>query len=216
MWAGAEGLVDPAIYHRLQVVAPLKKGRTKAREPRPIKPVPRSHIRRIRPCLCRQVRALDDLQLLSAARGGELTNMRPVDLDTTGPVWTYAPESHKSEHHDKQRVIYLGPWAQQIIRLFMTPDHPITAPLLSPRHAEAERHAKAGTHRRPNQNPNVKKISCTLGHHNTTVVEFKNLHGYETRLFAFLAEIYISSWLKTNSNYLEWSMLNNDISQGIT
>ncbi len=45
---------------------------------------------------------------------------------------------------------------------------------------------------------------------------FKNLHGYETRIYAFLAERYMSYWFKKNSKYLEWSMLEHDISQDIT
>ena len=45
---------------------------------------------------------------------------------------------------------------------------------------------------------------------------FKNLHGYEARIYAFLAERYMSYWFKKNSKYLEWSMLEHDISQDIT
>ena len=45
---------------------------------------------------------------------------------------------------------------------------------------------------------------------------FKNFHGYETRIYAFLGERYMSYWFKKNSNYLEWSMLYHDISEDIT
>ena len=45
---------------------------------------------------------------------------------------------------------------------------------------------------------------------------FDNLKGYETRIYAFIAERYMSYWFKKNSNYLEWSMIHYDISKGIS
>jgi integrase len=42
--------------------------------------------------------------------------MRTKDLDTSGNVWVYHPEHHKTEHHEQTREIYLGPRAQEVIR----------------------------------------------------------------------------------------------------
>ena len=45
--------------------------------------------------------------------------MRTRDIDTSGKIWEYRPESHKTEHHGKERVIFLGPRAQEIVRPFL-------------------------------------------------------------------------------------------------
>jgi hypothetical protein len=44
----------------------------------------------------------------------EACAMRGCDIDTTGKLWLYRPESHKNEHREQERVIYLGPQAQAI------------------------------------------------------------------------------------------------------
>ena len=72
--------------------------------------------------------------------------MRGCDLDTTGKVWAYRPEHHKTEHHGHQRVIYLGPQAQEIVRPFLKTD--LQAYLFSPAEAEAERLAERAKSRK--------------------------------------------------------------------
>ena len=45
---------------------------------------------------------------------------------------------------------------------------------------------------------------------------FESLKDYDTtRIYAFLAERYMSYWFKKNSNYLEWPMLHHDIKKEI-
>jgi integrase len=102
-------LVPPSVFHGLQAVAGLRLGRCTARESKPIKPVPEAFIAVARPHMPPQVRAMVDLQLLTAMRPGETCLMRAIDLDMTGRVWIYRPESHKTEHHGHVRQISLGP-----------------------------------------------------------------------------------------------------------
>jgi integrase len=78
------------------------------------------------------------LQLLTGIRPGELVIMRGVDLDTTGPIWLYTPEKHKTAHHGHARVIAIGPLAQAIVRRHLKAD--VHAPLFSPREAVEERY----------------------------------------------------------------------------
>ena len=43
------------------------------------------------------------------------------------------------------------------------------------------------------------------------VFGFKNLHGYDTkRLYAYLAERYLSFWFRKYSNYIEWPYITLD------
>ncbi len=137
-WAVSEELLPADVLHALQSVPPLKRGRTEAREPNPIRPVPRQDVEAVRPHVSRQVWTLIQVQLLTGARSGELLPMRAVDLDTTGSVWVYKPQSHKNDYRDQERQIYLGPRAQDLIRGFLV-NRSLTAPLFSPREAEAER-----------------------------------------------------------------------------
>ena len=63
--------------------------------------------------------------------------MRPGDIDRSSDVWTYTPERHKTEEFGKQRIVYIGPQAQEILRPFLL--RKTTAYCFSPIEAEAER-----------------------------------------------------------------------------
>jgi integrase len=105
------------------------------------------------------VAALVRLQLLTGARPGELLNLRPCDIDRTEAVWTVTLEHHKTAHKGHERVLYMGPLAQSILRPFLLRD--TDRPLFSPRDAEAQRHKDSRESedggRREDQKPNKKK-----------------------------------------------------------
>ncbi len=165
-WGLEQEIIDTPVHERLRAVRGLARGRTEARDTDPIRPVPESLIEAIRPYVSRQVWALIQLQLLTGARAGELVGMRPVDLDTAGQVWVYAPASHKTAHHGHARTIYIGPKAQSVIKPFL-PGRAVTTPLLSPRDAVAEKAIEAPSHRRPKQQPNRRATARTVGDHYT-------------------------------------------------
>jgi integrase len=85
--------------------------------------------------------------------------MRTCDLETSGRVWAYRPEGHKTSHHGHGRVIYLGPRAQAVLRPWLRPD--LMAYLFQPREAEAERQADRRERRRtpltPSQRARTRK-----------------------------------------------------------
>ena len=164
-WAVAAGLVDVAVHTALTTVAPLKRGRCRARETEPRKPVPAAHVDAVRPHVSRQVQALIDLQLLTGARGGELVVMRSVDVDTTGKVWLYRPTDHKTSHHGHERTIYIGPRGRHIVQRFMA-RRSVDAYLFSPVEAERDWHARATTHRhQPVETPRTDR---TVGDRHTS------------------------------------------------
>jgi integrase len=138
-WAVAEELVVPAVYQALQTVTGLAKGRTPAREPEPIRPVPDACVDATLTHAPPPVRSMIQLQRLTGMRPGEVCIMRACDLDMTGDVWVYRPRHHKTQHHDKERVVHLGPRAQAVITPFLTLS--TEAYLFSPARAEAEREA---------------------------------------------------------------------------
>ncbi len=111
-----EGCVPAPVWQALKALPGLRKGRTKAKEPKPILPVhPFDVIKTLRemgPVVKRMVR----LHLLTGMRPGEVCSMRLCDIDRSGDVWKYAPGSHKNEHHGRSRVIMLGRKAQRILQ----------------------------------------------------------------------------------------------------
>jgi integrase len=139
-WAVSEELIPASVHHGLKAVTGLRKGRSGVRESPPVKPVPMDFVEAIRPHVSRQVWAMIQLQLLTGARPGEIVTMRTRDIDTGGRAWVYSPDSHKGEHHDKDRRIYLGPRAIEIVKPWLRPE--LEAFLFSPAEAMAERRAE--------------------------------------------------------------------------
>jgi len=105
-WAVSRELVPVNVFQALQTVEPLRRGRCGAPETTAVKPVPQEHIDAVRKHVSRQVWALIQLQLRTAARAGELVGLRAVDLDTAGRIWLYRPAEHKTAHHGRDRTIY--------------------------------------------------------------------------------------------------------------
>ena len=137
-WAAGQEMIPISVYQGLKAVESLKRGRTVAREPERVGPVPDEMVDAIKPHVSRQVWALVELQRLTGARGSEPFALRRSDIDTTGEIWTYTPHEHKTAHHGKTRTIYFGPRAQAIIRPFLL-GRPVDAYLFSPAEADAER-----------------------------------------------------------------------------
>jgi len=107
------------LYHGLIAVSGLRKGRTEAREPAPIPPVSDEVVEATVPHLPVVVADMVRFQRLTGCRPGEVCILRPCDLDTSGDVWLYRPESHKTEHHDRDRIIAIGPKAQDMLRPYL-------------------------------------------------------------------------------------------------
>ena len=138
-WAAENELIPPETYHRLQAVAGLRYGRSGARESEPVKPVSDSAVETTLPHMPPTLRAMAELQRITGMRPGEVCNMRGRDLETSGQIWIYRPEFHKTRHHGRERLIFLGPKAQEILRPFLRTD--LQAALFSPAQADAERRA---------------------------------------------------------------------------
>lgn len=118
-WGVENELVSAVVLHGLQAVSPLKRGRCQVRETEPVRPVPEHLIEPVLQQAPPTVAAMIRLQLLTGMRPGEVSMIRTCDIDLTGPIWSYRPATHKTEHHGRNRVIYLGPRAQDVLRAFL-------------------------------------------------------------------------------------------------
>jgi len=118
-WGVANELVEPATLQALQAVTGLQRGRSEARETAPVRPAPEEMIEAVQPHLASPVAAMIRLQTLTGMRPGEVVILRPCDVDREGAIWLYTPESHKTEHHGRERRIFLGPKAQEVLTPFL-------------------------------------------------------------------------------------------------
>lgn len=136
-------MIPVSVYQGLATVQGLKAGRSAAIESPRVQPVPQEAIDAVFPYVSDQVRAMIQIQLLTAARPGEVVQMRPIDLDVTKDPWVYKLIDHKTAHHGYERVIFLGPKAQMVIMPFLNrnPDEYLFKP------AEAEAARRMEQHR---------------------------------------------------------------------
>jgi integrase len=130
-WAVENELVGGEVLLRLQAVAPLKQGRSAAKESPGVKPVARAVVQETLPLLRPMTQDMVVLQLETGMRPGELVAMRACDIDMSGKTWLYRPSQHKTWHHGYDRCITIGPRGQAIIRKHLTTD--MQATLFSPR-----------------------------------------------------------------------------------
>lgn len=114
-WGVENELVSPATLQKLQAVAPLLSGRTEAKDNPARQPATPEQVEAVRPLVSPFVRDLIDVQRLTGSRAGELLSLTPAKIDTTGKVWLFHVEGHKTEHHGHSRVIAIGPRARTII-----------------------------------------------------------------------------------------------------
>ncbi len=112
-WAAERGYVDPSVFVGLRAVTGLKRGRSAASDPPPIKPVPMEVLQSVMEHLHPIIQAMVWVQYRTAMRPGELVTMRPCDVKQNGSVWYYRPQSHKTQHHGHERTIAIGPKAQR-------------------------------------------------------------------------------------------------------
>jgi integrase len=115
-WAVENELVGGEVLLKLQAVAPLKRGRSAAKESRGVKPVARLVVEKTLPLLRPMIQDMVWVQLETGMRPGELVAMRACDIDMGGKTWLYRPSQHKTLHHGYDRCIAIGPRAQSAIK----------------------------------------------------------------------------------------------------
>ncbi|QDT74839.1 tyrosine-type recombinase/integrase [Lacipirellula limnantheis] len=121
-WGAAEGKIPANVAQTLAIIPGLRKGRTTLRETEPVRPVEPKIVEATLPHLSPIVAAMVRFQLLTGARPGEVCKLRPCDVDRSGEVWTAKPAEHKTAHFGKDRTIFIGPQAQDILRPYLLRD----------------------------------------------------------------------------------------------
>lgn len=123
-WAVERGDIDATVMAGLRAVKRLQKGRTAAVEAGKVKPVAWATVEQTINHCAPAVEALIRVLWHTGMRPDEACMMRGCDLEQGGEVWLYRPESHKLDHMEgeRERVVAIGPRAQEIITPFLVPD----------------------------------------------------------------------------------------------
>ena len=135
-WGVAEGLVPLNVYLAAGTLAGLQADRCDAVESEPVKPVPAASVDAVLQHVSRPVRGIIEFMRATGARPSEAMTIRGCDVNMTGPVWEYTPQTHKTVHHGKRRIVMIGPAGQRLLREYLKPE--TTAYLFDPRDAVAD------------------------------------------------------------------------------
>jgi integrase len=166
-WAAAEEMLPGSVHENLKQVEGLRLGKTAARDTKKIKPVPPEQVEATRPHLPPVVRAMVDFQLLTGCRPSEVCLLRPIDLDMHNPLcWVYRPAKHKTQHLNLDRLILIGPKAQEVLHPYMGTR--LDAYCFSPALSEALRNTARRERRKspmtPSQRARKPKANRNRGH----------------------------------------------------
>lgn len=118
-WAVAEELAPPSVVQSLTAVPGLRKNRSEAPESPPVQPVDVAVVERTIPHLPPIIADMVRLQLLTGARPGEVCKLKPAHVGRSSDVWEYKVEGHKTEHHGRVRIVYIGPEAQKVLAPYL-------------------------------------------------------------------------------------------------
>jgi len=155
-WGVENELVGADVLHALQAVPGLKAGRTVARDNPPVEPVADAIVEKTLPHLPPIVADMVRIQRLIGGRPQDICNMRVCDIQTDGDIWVYSPYTHKTEHRGKQRILPIGPRAQQILTPYLIqregePERFLFSPLDTLRLQRAEKRKNRKTKVQPSQ-----------------------------------------------------------------
>ena len=159
-WAAEHEQIPASVPQALSMVAGLRKNRSTAKESKPVMPVDDSTVDATLPHLPPVVADMVRLQRLTGARPAEICSLRPMDVDKSKKkVWFYRPESHKTEHHDRGRIIFIGPKAQAILKPYLKRDREAFCfkPTESEQQRRAAQHAKRKTPIRQGNSPGTNR-----------------------------------------------------------
>lgn len=98
-------LVDVATVDRLRTLEPLRFGQTSAPEKQATKPANIEHVRATAKHLSPVIKAMVRVQVATGMRPIELFRMRPCDIDRSGKVWIYSPQTHKTMRTGREKLI---------------------------------------------------------------------------------------------------------------
>lgn len=134
-WGVSQERIPAEKVDAMKHLRPLQRGEQGTIDKPRIKPVPVDHVEPVMKYLTPQVAAMVSLMRYTGMRPNEVVQLRLADIDMAAKTWTYSPQKHKTQHHDIERFIPMGPQAQRILAPYLT-GRLLTAAVFSPVEAE--------------------------------------------------------------------------------
>ncbi|RUL83425.1 tyrosine-type recombinase/integrase [Tautonia sociabilis] len=150
-WATEEEIVPGSVHHALRAVRGIRKGTPGVRESERVRPGPAASIRVVFPHVPPAIAAMIRFQDHTGCRPEEVCRLRRCHIRQRGKVWVHEPPEHKTDHHDIERRISIGPRAQRVLGPWI--DVPDDAYLFSPAGSEAHRNGDRRANRRSPMTP---------------------------------------------------------------
>lgn len=119
-WAEGRDLLPEGRMHHLRELEPMPRGKVRKTKPKTAVDV-ELQVNPTLPFLATVYRDAVRLQLLTAARPGEIMQMRRNEIERNGPrgCWVFTPERWKNEHRGMTRHILIGPEGQAILAPYL-------------------------------------------------------------------------------------------------
>lgn len=185
-WGVSHELLPVEAYQALTTLPGLRRGRGQGKDPVKRVPARLEDVEATLTHLPRVLQAAIRVQLYTGARPSEVLKLKRGDIDTQGDVWVALVRDHKTSLKGKERRLFFGPRAQNVLRPFLLRSD--GEYLFCPKEAEKERHGRAeGPGRRPWQKPNPKKTDRTIG-------EFYDAHAFRRAIARVCDEHGIPHW----------------------
>lgn len=139
-WAVSQELIKPEVLAALESVQGLIKGKTTARETKPVSVVDPELLAAVKPYCNRQVKAMLELQELTGMRSAELVQIRGelIDRKAERGLWVFELIHHKNGWRGSTQKYLLGKNAQALLKPFVKADP--TEHWFSPADAKRELH----------------------------------------------------------------------------
>lgn len=115
-WGVAQEFIPGSVVVNLASLPPLQKDRTAAREKPPVTAVSDDHVEAALKILSPRYGSMVRIMRLTGMRPGEILSLSVDEVDRTdSECWLYRPGSHKTEHRDRERVVFIGPRAKEAL-----------------------------------------------------------------------------------------------------
>lgn len=150
-WMMEHRLCSAAAKTELCAATPLKRGRSRAREPVPVRAAPHWAVKEAMRDAPPSLRAMVYVQELTGMRPGEICAMRAEQIERRGRLWLYRPGHHKNDWRGKPRVVVLGPRAQKALAPYLGESGPVFSPALADREWRRMKRAARATPVQPSQ-----------------------------------------------------------------
>ncbi len=138
-WAASEGIVPGETFLNIKIIPGLQRGRSTAPESPRIEPVSDAVVNATLPHCSPIVADMIRIQRLTGMRPGELCKLTPGMLDRSGDVWVATLKEHKGSWRGKERHVYFGPKAQELLKPYLL--RSAESNCFSPAESEAKRRA---------------------------------------------------------------------------